>query len=235
MASAKTDLLVSAAASLTDVFEMISRAFERSEQKRVTVRCNFAASGVLKQQILAGAPVDVFAAAAPKEMDELQAAKRIVRTTRINFTRNRLVLIVPVTSRLAVRGWESLARPEVGRIALANPESVPAGRYGRETLMKRRLWDLLQPKLVFGENVRQTLTYVVGGDVDAGIVFSTDARSEAKCVRVAAMAIPGKDHAPIVYPAAVIAGSPQPDTARRFIRFLKGDESQTLLRRFGFS
>jgi molybdate transport system substrate-binding protein len=93
----------------------------------------------------------------------------------------------------------------------------------------------LQPKLVFAENVRQALTYVSGANVDAGIVFATDARTEAKRVRVVAVALPGKDHAPIVYPAAVVRGAPNADAARRFVRFLQGAESQAILRRFGFS
>ena len=118
---------------------------------------------------------------------------------------------------------------------MANPESVPAGRYGRGTLTKRGLWTVLQARLIFGENVRQTLTYVAGGNVDAGIVFATDARSEAKRVRIVAVAIPGKDHAPIVYPAAVVTGAASPEAARRFVRFLQSHESQTILRRFGFS
>jgi molybdate transport system substrate-binding protein len=235
MPAAKTVLVVSAAASLTDAFGQIGAAFSRAENGAVTVRFNFAASGVLKQQILAGAPADVFASASPEEMNELQAANRIQTATRINFARNRLILIVPAGSRLPITDWKDLARPEVKRIALANPVSVPAGRYGRETLTNRGLWALLQPKLIFGENVRQTLTYAAGGNVDAGIVFATDAVIEAGRVRVAAKAVPGKDHRPIVYPAAVVTGAPEGEAARRFLRFLKGRQSQTILRRFGFS
>lgn len=235
MPAAKSELLVSAAASLTDAFEQIRAAFHHSERGRATVRFNFAASGVLKQQIMAGAPVDVFASAAAQEMDELQAAKRIVTRTRVNFARNRLVLVVPAASRLPVRDWKDLARTEVKRIAAANPESVPAGRYARETLMKRRLWTLLQPKMVLAENVRQTLTYVSGGNVDAGIVFSTDARSEPKRLRIVVPAIPGKDHVEIVYPAALVAGASEPDAARRFMQFLKSREARAILLRFGFS
>ena len=230
-----TELLVSAAASLTDAFEQIGTAFTRAERGGVTVRFNFAASGVLKQQILAGAPVDVFASAAVKEMDELQAAKRIDGAYRVSFARNRLVLIVPVASRLGVKGWRDMSRADVKRIAVSNPDAVPSGRYARETLTKKELWAALQPKLVFGENVRQTLTYVAGNNVDAGIVFATDALTEAKRVRVAAIAVPGRDHAPILYPAAVVIGSSHSNAARRFVRFLGSREAQAILKRLGFS
>jgi molybdate transport system substrate-binding protein len=235
MSAPKTELLVSAAASLTDAFGQIGAAFHQAEKGATVVRFNFAASGVLKQQILAGAPVDVFASASLKEMDELQKAKRIDTTSRLNFTGNRLVLIVPTASRLSLKDWKDLTRPDVRRIAFANPEAVPAGRYGRETLLKRQLWAALQPKMVFGENVRQTLTYVAGGNVDAGVVFATDARSENRRVRVVATATPGKDHAPIVYPAAVVRNAPHAEAAHRFVRFLKSRESQTILQRYGFS
>ncbi|MES2463240.1 MAG: molybdate ABC transporter substrate-binding protein [Armatimonadota bacterium] len=235
MPAVQTEVLVSAAASLTDVLEQIGRAFSRAEKGQARVRFNFAASGVLKQQILAGAPVDVFASASPKEMDELQAAKRIQAATRTDFARNRLVLIVPRASALPIRDWKDLSRPEVKRIAIANPGAVPAGRYGQETLIKRGQWARLQSKLVFGENVRQTLSYVAGRNVDAGIVFATDARSETNLVRIVATAIPGKDHTPIVYPAAVVSGAPNGGAARRFLRFLQGRESQAILAHFGFS
>ena len=235
MAAVKTELLVSAAASLTDAFEQIGSAWDRADKGGSRVRYNFAASGVLEQQIRAGAPVDVFASAALKEMDELQAAGRINPKTRINFARNRLVLIVPAASALLIKEWKDISRPQVKRIALANPETVPSGRYGKETLVYRRLWVVLQPKLILAENVRQALTYASGGNVDAGIVFATDARTETKRVRVVAVALPGKDHAPIVYPAAVVQGAPNADTAWRFVRFLQGSESQAILRRLGFS
>ena len=233
--AASTELLVSAAASLTDAFEQVGTAFTKSERGSVTVRFNFAASGVLKQQIMAGAPVDVFASAAAKEMDELQAAKRIDGATRANFTKNRLALIVPAASRLGIRDWRDLSRADVKRIAVSNPDAVPSGRYARETLTKKGLWASLQPKFVFGENVRQTLTYVAGNNVEAGVVFATDARTEAKRVRVAAVGLPGRDHTPILYPAAVVTGTSHPNAARRFVRFLQSREAQAMLKRFGFS
>lgn len=233
--AAAAELLISAAASLTDAFTQIGDAFSRVERGQVIPRFNFAASGVLEKQILSGAPVDVFASAAPREMDDLQKAGSIERATRLDFARNRLVLIVPAASRQPIQDWKDLARPDVRRIAVADPGSVPAGRYAKETLTRRGLWGILQPKLIFGENVRQTLAYVTGGNVDAGIVFATDARIAGSPVRIVAASVDGRDHDPIVYPAAVVAGAPNPDAARRFVRFLRSREAQSILKRFGFS
>ena len=225
------EILVSAAASLTDAFNDIGRAYSAANPKTI-VRFNFGASGALQQQILQGAPVDVFASASPKEMDALQRANRIEPATRADFAANRLVLIAPPNSRL--KSWDDLRTAFVHRIALSNPDSVPSGRYAQDTLTKRGLWNVVQPKAVFGENVRQTLTYVTGGNVDAGIVFATDQRSEAKRVRVVDTAIPGKDHAPIVYPAAVIVGAPNAIAARKFADFLRAPTAQAVFARYGF-
>jgi molybdate transport system substrate-binding protein len=166
-------------------------------------------------------------------MDALQRGGHVEEGSRLNFASNRLVLIAPLRSRL--RGWEDLRPPSVRRVALANPDSVPAGRYAKETLTRRGLWNVVQSKSVFGENVRQTLTYVASGDVDAGVVFATDAQIDKDKVRVAQQATPGKDHSPIVYPAAVVRGAPNAGAARRFVIFLRGPVAQSILARYGFS
>src|SRR5262249_46356174 len=158
-------------------FTEIGKAFTKSHPG-TTVCFNFGASGALQQQIAQGAPVDVFASAASKEMDALQKDGHIEPATRIDFVGNRLVLIAR-NGRL-VKKWEDVTLPFVKRIAISNPDSVPSGRYAKETLTKRGLWNAIQPKLVLGENVRQTLTYVATGDADAGMVFSTDAAIEKK-------------------------------------------------------
>jgi molybdate transport system substrate-binding protein len=224
-----------------DAFGEIGRAFSRIEGNRAAtvVRFNFAASGVLLQQIMQGAPADVFASAAVKEMDVLNAAGRIEPATRIVFARNQLVLIVPQNSALGRAstkpwGWYSLADPGVRRVALSNPESVPSGRYARQLLERQGVWPRVQNKAIFGENVRQTLTYVATGDADAGIVFATDARHESRRVRVLARSVPGRDHEPIVYPAAVVRDAPNAAAARRFVRFLRSGVAQAILRRHGF-
>ena len=226
------EVLVSAAASLTDAFNEIGKAYTKTNPQ-TTVRFNFGASGALQQQIAQGAPVDVFASASPKEMDALQAAGRLAKETRADFAGNRLVLIAPLHSGL--KTWEYLRGASVKRIALSNPASVPSGRYAQETLTHRGLWNAIQPKLVFGENVRQTLAYVTNGDVDAGVVFATDAQVEKTRVRVVQTALPVQDHQPILYPVAAIADAPNPAGARRFVVFLQSPTAQSILARYGFA
>ncbi len=229
------EILVSAASSLTDALTEVGAAYTKANPG-TAVRFNFGASGMLKQQIDQGAPVDVFAAASPKEMDELTKEGKIVVETRVAFAGNRLVLIAPAgsSSIRQIKDWADLAKPNVKRIAVSNPASVPSGRYAQETLTRRGLWATLQPKIVLGTNVRQTLAYVAGGDADAGVVFATDAEIE-KRVRIVATATPRKDHDPIIYPAAVIAGSPNAKAASAFVAFLKSPGAQAILRRYGFT
>ena len=224
------ELTVSAASSLTDVLTETGRAFERVNPD-VTVHFSFAASGVLLQQIRQGAPVDVLVSASLRELDTLATEQKIEAKSRVTLTGNRLVLVAPVGS--ALRRWDELATAAAPRIALANPEFVPAGRYAKETLSRRGLWTAVVPKAVYGQNVRQVLAYVASGDVAAGLVFATDAARE-KRVRIVATAQPGKDHEPIVYGAAVIRRSLQSRLARRFIAFLKSPSGQATFAHYGF-
>lgn len=226
------EIVVAAAASLTDALNAVGKAFTQAHPQ-TTVHFDFASSGALEQQIVQGAPVDVFASAAAKEMDELQKGGQIVAATRVDFAGNHLVLIAPRGSNL--KTWEDLGSARVRRVAISDPASVPSGRYAQETLQKRGLWTVVQPKAVLGENVRQTLTYVANGDVEAGIVFATDAQIDKTRVRVVQEAIPGKDHTPILYPAAVIASAPSPTSARRFVAFLQSPTAQRILRSYGFT
>jgi molybdate transport system substrate-binding protein len=224
------DILVSAAASLTDAFTEIGKRFSGLSEGG-SVRFQFAASGVLVQQIQSGAPVDVFASAGLPEMDRLQQSNHLIPETRINFAANRLVLIVPHTSKQ--NRWESLQTAK--RIAIGQPETVPAGRYAKETLIKRGDWSRYQSRLVYAGSVRQVLAYVAKGDVDAGFVFATDVRLEAERVRVIVTAVPGQDHSPILYPVSVLSRTKHPALARRFVRYLQEEPAQTVLRRHGFT
>lgn len=228
----KVEILVAAAASLTDALKEIAPAFQKANSG-ISIRFTFGASGTLLQQIQAGAPVDVFISASPKEMDTLEKAARLLSGTRTDITGNRLVLIAPASDS-RVTGWESLTTA-TGRIALSNPDSVPSGRYAKETLIRRKLWSTVANRAVYGGNVRQTLAYVAGGNVPAGIVFATDAKIEARRVRVVGTATPGRDHAPIVYPAALLRSSRQADAARRFLAYLRTPAAQAVFRRFGFT
>lgn len=223
------EIIVSAAASLTDAFGAAKQRFE-SAHPGVTVVTNFNSSGILLRQMENGAPVDVLASADRQTMDQAQARGLIAPGTRRDFARNALVLVVPADSRAGISGEKDLAGPSVKRIALGNPDLVPAGRYARELLASAGLWDALQPRLVTGANVRQVLDYVARGEVDAAFVFSTDARQAGAKVRVV-REIPART--PALYPVAVAAASKKPE-ARAFVDFLLSAEGQKILGSFGF-
>lgn len=224
------ELTVSAAASLTNVFPEIGKDFEQ-QHPGTKVIYNFAASGPLLQQIAQGAPVDVFASADQKTMNQAQEKGLIVPASRKNFVSNILVLIVPQDSKLALPGLKDLASAAVKRVALGNPASVPVGRYTREALTKAGLWQALQPKLIMGESVRQVLDYVSRGEVDAGFVFATDAAIAKGKVKIVATV---QGHQPIVYPVALVAASQKQALAQEFLNFLFAPESVALFNKYGF-
>lgn len=219
-------LTVSAAASLTEAFKAIATRFE-ARHPGVTLRFNFAASGALLQQIANGAPVDVFASADAETMD--RGAALWLDGTRRDFAANALVLVTPPGA--STQRVSDLALPAVRRIALGKPASVPAGRYAQQLLQGLQLWEPLQPKLVFADNVRQALDYVARGEVEAGFVYRSDAALLPGKVRIAGLAT---GHAPIRYPVAVVKDSRQSKLARDFVAFLVGPEAQALLRQAGF-
>lgn len=227
------EITVSAAASLTNVFRETARAFEARE-KGVKVNGNFAASGDLLRQIEGGAPVDVFASAAPREMDELEARGLLMAGTRRNFAENGLVLVRPRAFPGKIASFADLKKAEVERIAVGNPATVPAGMYAEQVLRYFKLWDDIRGKLILGESVRQVLDYVARGEVDAGFVFATDAALRAGEVAVVARA-PEGTHSPIIYPVAVLKGTAHGDLAKSFVRFLLSPEGQRRLRAYGFA
>lgn len=228
-ARAETELLVSAAASLTESFKELGRMYEAKTQG-VKVRGNFAGSGALLQQIAQGAPADVFVSADQETMDKAQKGGLILSGSRMDFAGNGLVLITPVNA-VQVGGLADLKSSRVQRIGMGNPNSVPAGRYAKAVLEKQRLWETLAPKCVMGISVKQALEYVMRGEVEAGFVFASDAVAAKDRVRVAAE-IPTVT--PIVYPVAVVASSTHQAEAQAFIRFLHSKEAQEILAKYGF-
>lgn len=224
-------LTVSVAASLQDAMGQLGPFFERS-RPGVTVSFNFGGSGTLAQQIERGAPADVFLAAASKPMDELAARSLVMNDTRRDLLRNQIVLITPA-GNTHLNSFAGLAGSSVKLIALGEPDSVPAGDYGRQTLESMGLWNALQGKLVLGKDVRQVLTYVETGNADAGIVYATDV-GQSQTVRIAAVA-PESSHAPVTYPVVVLKDSRNPSLARAFVRFLEGPEAAAAFRRLGFT
>ncbi|MGO9620713.1 MAG: molybdate ABC transporter substrate-binding protein [Desulfobaccales bacterium] len=229
-ACADQELIVSAAASLTNVLKEVAGQFEKTHPG-VKITCNFAASGSLLQQIAQGAPVDVFAAADQKTMNQAQEKGLIVPASRKNFVSNTLVLIAPAGSSLPLAGLGNLALPEVKRVALGNPETVPVGRYTQEALTKAGLWEILKPKFIYGESVRQVLDYVSRGEVDAGLVFATDAAIAKGTVKIVAEV---QGHQPIIYPVALVAAGQKQDLAQSFVDFILSPTAQEVFKKYGF-
>ncbi len=229
-AYAGQELIVSAAASLTNALKEVAAQFEKTHPGTKII-CNFAASGVLLQQMDKGAPVDVFAAADQKTMNQAQEKGLIVPASRKNFVSNTLVLIAPEKSGLPLAALKDLASPEVKRVALGNPETVPVGRYTREALVKVGLWDQLSPKFILGESVRQVLDYVSRGEVDAGFVFATDAAiGKGKVKTVTGV----QGHQPIIYPVALVGASPKQALAQSFLDFILSPPAQEIFKKYGF-
>lgn len=227
-------ITVSAAVSLKDAFTEIGEIYKAGKGDGAAVQFNFGASGVLQQQIENGAPVDVFASAGEKQMDALAAKQLIDTGSRSDFARNTLVLIVPEHADVSVASFADLASPTVKKIAVGNPKTVPAGQYAGEALGKMGLTDKVADRLVLAENVRQVLDYVVRGEVEAGIVYSTDAKQAGSKVKIVATADPNT-HAPILYPIAAIKASSHSKPAKEFIDLVRSVEGQKVLAKYGFS
>src|SRR6185437_3498001 len=199
----------------------------------VAVASNYGASGTLQLQIEQGAPVDIYLSASPKQMDDLQAKGLLLDGTRRNLLRNEIVLIAPKESSSHISSFQDLARPDVKPIALGEPATVPAGEYAKEVLNYFGIYNAVRPKTLFAKDVRQVLTYVETGDVEAGIVYSTDA-SSSSTVKVVATA-PARSHEPAIYPVAVIKDSKNPHAARAFEDFLLGTRANAIFQKYGFA
>jgi molybdate transport system substrate-binding protein len=224
------ELTVSAAASLTDAFKEIVRAYE-AQHPGTKVLLNFGASGALLQQMAKGAPVDVFASADQETMDAAVKQGLVAASERQDFARNTLVLVAPADSRLALHALPDLRQHAVQRIAVGNPASVPAGRYARRALEAAKLWGELGPRLITTQNVRQALDYVARGEADTGFVYGTDAALMKDKVKVA-FVVPLD--AAIAYPIAATTASADAGEARRFVAFVRAAPAQAILAKYGF-
>lgn len=224
------ELLVSAAASLTDAMTAIGRQYQK-QRPDITLRFNFASSGTLQRQIEQGAPIDVFISAADKNMDELAAGNLIDKSTRRVLAENVLVLIVPKSSGLPISRFKDVTGAAVERVAVGGP-AVPAGMRAQEVFTRLGVWPSVRRKAVRGKDVREVLTQVELGNVEAGVVYRTDAASSRR-VRVVAVA-PRSMHQPIRYPVAVVAGSRRAAQAKAFINYLTGAPARAVLKKYKF-
>lgn len=227
------ELTVSAAASLQNAFREIGRGFEQAHPG-TTVRFNFAGSGPLLAQLRQGAPVDVFATADHDTMERAQSEGLVMGETRRDFASNALVLVAPLqapASAASLAALRDLRGPRVRRIAVGQPRVVPAGAYTRQALQAQGLWSALQSRFVYGDNVRQVLSYVSRGEVDAGFVYRSDALLDAARVRIV-LTVPTDP--PVRYPVARTARTANAVAADDFIRHLATPAAATVLQAHGF-
>lgn len=224
------EITVSAATSLTESYRDIVKHFETANPD-IDVNLNLASSGSMRMQIEGGAPIDVFASASQKHMDILDAKDMIDADSRRDFARNSLVMVVPAGTN-QIENIEDLGSEEITKIALGDPETAPAGRYAKQGLEEAGLWQAIEGKSIFAENVKQVLVYVERGEVDAGFVYMTDAQtSESDNMRIVGEVPVDAD---ISYPVAILADSEAKEASRQFIDFVTGTEGKRILEEYGF-
>jgi molybdate transport system substrate-binding protein len=228
-ASLVAQVTVFAAASLTDSLQEIAGAYEKVSGDKIVF--NIAASGVLARQIEEGAPADLFFSADEARADALETNGLLVKATRTNLLGNSLVIVTAADSA-TVRSPGDLTNAAVQRVALGDPKTVPAGTYAKAYLEKSGLWPGIEAKIVPCESVRSVLAAVESGNVDAGLVYKTDAAISKK-VRVVFEVPPGKGP-PITYPAALVKDAPQAEAAKKFLDYLAGSEAGAVFVHHGF-
>jgi molybdate transport system substrate-binding protein len=231
LAAGKRTLWVATAISLLPAMQETADLY-RQRHDGVEVLFNAGASGLLCQQLLRGAPADVFVSASPVEVDRLADAGMLVADTRRSFATNSIVVLVPAGAK-PPGSVKELTGSDYSRIAMGNPRSAPVGRYAKRGLEMLGLYERLEPRLVLGENARQVLEYVARGEVEAGLLYHSDARIVGPRV-VVGPKLPGDPDAPIRYQSAVLDDAAESDLARQFVELLVSAEGQAILERHGF-
>jgi molybdate transport system substrate-binding protein len=221
-------LLVYGAADLAFALKEIVPLFEKAAGARIGLVLG--STGTLARQIESGAPADVFFAADESFVDDLRARGIVIPESRTLYAQGRIVLATSVKTGVSVTGLGDLARPEIRRIAIANPAHAPYGRAAQQALESAGLWERLRPKLVYGENIRHALQFVETGAVEAGLV----AQSIADVPGIRAVPIDPALHRPLNQYAVVVKRSARPELGLAFIHFLVGPEGRPIMRRYGF-
>ena len=222
-------LTVAAAADLTPAFEEVGRAFEAEQKTKVVFV--FGSTGLLTRQIENGAPFDVFAAANVSYIDQLDQKGLIVPGSKRIYARGRITLWTTADTALKIEKIEDLARPDVHRIAIANPDHAPYGQAARQALEAARIWETVRPKLVYGDNIRQTLQFAETGNVEVAIVaLSLSAQSKGRWVLV-----PEELHQPLDQGMGIIKGTNNEQAARAFSDFVNGQKGREIMKKYGFS
>ncbi|HEY4423314.1 MAG TPA: molybdate ABC transporter substrate-binding protein [Pyrinomonadaceae bacterium] len=226
--SASGELTVAAASDLTPVFEELGREFESATKTKVVFV--FGSTGMLTRQIENGAPFDLFAAANVSYIDELDQKGLIIPDSKTVYARGRITLWTANESPVRFQGIEDLARPEIQRIAIANPDHAPYGLAAKQALQSAGVWDRVQPKLVYGDNIRQTLQYAQTGNVEVAIVSLTlSINSNGRWTL-----IPEDLHQPIDQGLAIMKSTKNEPAARAFIDFLRSPQGKAIMKKYGF-
>ena len=223
------ELTVAAASDLTQAFEEIGREFEASNKTKVVFV--FGSTGLLTRQIENGAPMDLFAAANVDYVNQLEQKGLIIPGTKAIYARGRITLWTTTDSPLKIETISDLRRPDAKRIAIANPDHAPYGLAAQQALQTAGLWDEVKPKLVYGDNIRQTLQYAETGNVDVAIVaLSLSKQSKGRWTL-----IPEELHKPIDQGLAVIKTTRNEAAARAFSGFITGPRGKEILAKYGFA
>lgn len=235
--SAKTDLNVFAAASMTESLEELKAVFEE-ENPDLNLVFNFDSSGTLKTQIAEGAACDVFISAAKKQMDELDPNREskaskitIDPNTRFDLLENEVTLAVKEDSNKDIRSFDDINTDKVDTIALGNAD-VPVGQYSESLLKNMEIWEMIQDKISFGSNVKEVTSWIREGAVDCGIIYSTDAKAAG--LKIVATANTDMLDKKVIYPAALIENSPNREASEKLLDFLKTDRAREVFTKYGF-
>lgn len=227
--SKQTEINVAAASDLTKSFRQISKQFEK--QTGIKVKLVFAASGELEQQIENGAPYDVFAAANADYVNQLADKNMLVPGTKTVYAYGKIGIAAKQSSHLSIRSLKDLTRPEVKKIAIANPETAPYGLAAKQALQKAGIWDEVKSKLVYAKNISDTLTYVKSGNTEAGIVSLSLAQGE----KLAIASISSSLYNPLKQTAGVVKSSKKQEAAKKFVHYLAGKEAQNTMKKYGYA
>jgi molybdate transport system substrate-binding protein len=229
MQTVSVTLTISAAADLNYVFPEIGKLWEQETGNKVAF--NFGSTGQLAQQIERGAPVDLFAAANKKFVEDLDTKGLIISDTKALYGLGRITLWQRQDASVEIKELKDLLKPDIKRIAIANPDHAPYGVAAREALQSAGLWAILQPKLVFGENVRQTQQYVETGNVDVAITALAISVNKSGKWTLIDSAL----HKPLEQMLAVPKSSPNPELAQKFANFINGEKGRPLMQKYGFA
>lgn len=227
-AAAEKELTVAAASDLTKAFTEVGASFEKANNCKV--KFSFGSTGTLSQQIANGGPFDVFAAANESVIDDLDKEGYIVSDTKKLYALGRIGIATPKDSKIEAKTIEDLLKPEVKKVAIANPDHAPYGLAAKQALEKAGLWDQLKPKLVYGKNISETVTLVTTGNADAGFI----ALSLKDDKKLKFNLVDANMHEPLKQGMAVTKNAKEEELGRKFIQYINSEEGKKIMSKYGF-